>query len=79
MSVTIKDPIEVVAVFDRGLRPVKFRWRGRVHAISEITYRWSSREGAASVLHFSVTDGAALYELACNTSTLRWTIERVEA
>lgn len=80
MSTTvIKEPINVIAVFDSGLRPVKFKWKGKIYPISEITYRWSSREGSSTIVHFSVTDGATLYELAYNTATMKWILERTEA
>lgn len=79
MSTSIGEAINVVAVFDSGVRPVKFKWKGRVYPVEEITYRWSTREGAAAMLHFSVTDGSTLFELVYNTSTTRWRLERVEA
>ncbi|MEE8185187.1 MAG: hypothetical protein V3T96_02155 [Thermodesulfobacteriota bacterium] len=73
----IRDSIKVMAIFDRGIRPVKFRWEGRVYPVKEITYTWRTREGSAEVIHFSVTDGASLYELSYNKSTMRWSLEQV--
>lgn len=78
MAESIKEDIKVIAVFDSCLKPVKFRWRGRLYGIKEVTHTWASRDGSASILHFSVTDGAGLYELAYNQSTLKWSIEAAE-
>ncbi|MFQ5329416.1 MAG: hypothetical protein ACE5D4_05430 [Thermodesulfobacteriota bacterium] len=64
---------------ESGVRPVKFRWRGRLYPVDEITYTWRTREGNADIVHFSVTDGATLYELAYNLSTMGWSLEQVEA
>ncbi len=75
----IRDNIKVMAVFDRGIRPVKFRWNDRVYPVEEITYTWKTRLGSAVIVHFSVTDGSSLFELSYNTSTMRWALEEVEA
>ncbi len=87
MATEIGERIKVMAVFDGGgqgdgqggVRPIKFRWRGRVYPVSEVTYTWRTREGNAAVIHFSVTDGATLYELAYNLSTMGWSLEQVDA
>lgn len=87
MATEIGEAIKVMAVFDKGgrggqggreVRPVKFRWNDRVYPVKEITYTWTTREGSASVLHFAVTDGATLFELSYNLSTMRWALEQVE-
>lgn len=90
MATEVGEAIKVMAVFDkgaggaggargaRGVRPVKFRWNDRVYPVREITYTWKSREGSAPVLHFAVTDGATLFELSYNLSTMRWALEQVE-
>lgn len=78
MAESIREGIKVIAVFDRGVTPVKFRWRGRLYAIKEVTHSWSTKEGASSILHFSVTDGATLFELAYDRASLVWSIEACE-
>jgi len=78
MGERIGEGVNVVAVFDPALRPAKFKWKGRVYPVKEITYSWASRRGSAPVTHFSVTDGASLYELAYNHATGRWSLEEVE-
>lgn len=82
MPTEIKESIKVMAVFDIGadsLKPVKFKLRGRVYPIKEITYIWKTKIGAADVVHFAVTDGAALYEISYNQLTMRWTLEEAGA
>lgn len=74
----IGEPVNVVAVFDTGVRPVKFKWKGTVYPVKEVTYRWSSRRGMTDYIHFSVTDGATLFELVYNTATTRWTLDRID-
>ncbi len=85
MTTEIKESIKVMAIFgmgdssDSGVKPVRFKWRGRVYPVKEITYRWHSNLGAAPLIHFAVSDGATLFEITYNKSTLGWAIERVEA
>ncbi|MBE9528518.1 MAG: hypothetical protein IME99_04695 [Proteobacteria bacterium] len=91
MTTEIKESIKVMAIFDSGgsggsdgsgdsgVKPVRFKWRGRVYPVKEITYRWHSNLGAAPLIHFSVSDGATLFEITYNKSTLGWAIENVEA
>lgn len=78
MATKINEPIKVIAVFDRDLKPVKFKWKGKVYPVKEITYTWLTKDGSAQIVHFSVTDGASLYELAYNQSAMRWSLEKVE-
>jgi hypothetical protein len=79
MATEIREQIKVMAIFDKEVRPVKFKWNNRVYPVKEITYTWRTKEGNASVLHFSVTDGASLYELTYNQSTMKWSLEQVES
>lgn len=77
----IQETINVVALFGLPykLKPVKFKWSGRLFEIKEITYSWKTKEGDADIYHFSVSDGKTLYELTFNTSSLIWALERIEA
>ena len=75
----IGEKISVLASFTAGIRPIKFKWSGRLITVQEITYTWRSREGQASVHHFSVTDGTSLYELSFHTQSLVWRLENLEA
>ncbi len=73
--------VKVVATFDPAykIRPVKFRWSGRLIKVSEITYTWRSREGIKDIYHFAITDGCALYELTYDSQTLLWRLENLHA
>lgn len=79
----IDERIRVIAIFENSrcgetMRPVKFRWRGRLYPIEEITYRWKSLRGQSTILHFSVSDGTTLYELTCNKHSLKWWLSNIE-
>ncbi|VAV83624.1 hypothetical protein MNBD_DELTA01-2135 [hydrothermal vent metagenome] len=91
MTTIVDETINVIAIFESpprsgdsqpshaAMRPVKFRWRGRLYPVEEITYRWQSTEGRSTILHFSVSDGRALYELTCNKDSLKWRLGSIEA
>ncbi len=81
MSTSIKERVEVAAVFRGGpgaLRPVKFRWNGQEYPVKEVTYIWNTRQGRDKIIHFSVTDGATLFELAYNLADMSWALNKVE-
>lgn len=78
MATEINEQIKVLAVFDKMIKPVKFKWKGRVYPVKEVTYTWTTREGSAPVVHFSVSDGDSLFELSYNQSTMKWSIEKAQ-
>jgi hypothetical protein len=79
MSVEIDEPVVVGAVFSRGgVKPIWFTWNGREIRIRTIAFTWKTREGSASILHFSVTDGQSLYEIVYNAQTFQWRITGTE-
>jgi hypothetical protein len=75
----IGDPIEVITLFRDGvIKPLKFRWKGRVYRVNRVNGGWCSDEGSARFHHFSVmSDGPDVYELAYNTADLHWELCRV--
>ena len=77
----IREPIRVAVVFGPGrqIKPVWFEWRRRKHAIQQTTYTWSDRVGDDTRLHFSVSDGEALFELVYNTVSQSWTLLNLQA
>ncbi len=80
MGTEIKEPIQVGAVFDRGVvSPRWFLWGGRRYSVARVTMRWQTREGAETILHLGVTDGTSLFELTLNQKTLAWRLASVEA
>jgi len=56
------------------LRPVLFIWRNREYRVQDITYVWRENQGQAEVYHFTVSDGANVFELCYNAKHLEWTI-----
>jgi hypothetical protein len=76
----IAERIRVAAIFAPGskVKPVWFEWRRRKHAITETSYFWTERSGGALRLHFAVSDGSNLFELAFDARDQNWTLEGVE-
>ncbi len=76
----VGENISVIASFSQACRikPLRFRWSGRLFEVKEITYLWKVREGQAEIYHFSVTDGNSLYELTFDTGSLLWRLEKLE-
>jgi hypothetical protein len=77
----IREDIRVAVIFGPGtaIRPVWFDWRRRKYAVREVTYSWQERQGEATILHFAVSDGANLFELAYDTAKRTWGLAAVEA
>jgi hypothetical protein len=77
----IREDIRVAVIFGPGssIRPVWFDWRKRKHAVREITYSWQERQGEVTVIHFAVSDGAGLYELAYDIAGRTWSLAALEA
>ncbi len=77
-SVSIDEAIRVGAAFDgRRVIPMWFRWRNRRYRIKTVTFSWCTNHGMATLHHYSVSDGANLYELQFNAATLEWTLGEV--
>jgi len=72
--------VVVGAVFGSGnlVRPAWFIWNGRKYTVKETTYTWTERRGTGMLYHFAVTDGADLFELVLDNTSLAWTLEKVE-
>lgn len=79
----VGEGISVLASFGPSyiIKPLRFRWGGRLLDVGEVTYTWKTREGDAEVYHFSVAakDIGTLYELTFDTGTLGWRLEALEA
>jgi hypothetical protein len=76
----IGETISVVASFGMPYRikPVQFRWNGKLLEVKEVTYTWQTKEGQTRIYHFSISDGKTLYELSFDTASLLWRLEKVE-
>lgn len=80
MAVEINETIRAAVIFSRGeVRPVWFDWNGRQVRIMNVAFSWQTREGRSVILHFSVTDGRALYELIYNRDTMEWKLKNAES
>jgi hypothetical protein len=73
--------IRLAAIFEPGkpVRPVWFELDRRKHTLQEPTYRWQDREGEATLLHFTASDGEALYEIVYNPVDQSWTLHEQQA
>ncbi|HEY6871129.1 MAG TPA: hypothetical protein VI298_00245 [Geobacteraceae bacterium] len=76
-----RENIRVAVIFGPGnsIRPVWFDWRRRKYEVREVTYSWQEREGAATILHFAVSDGVNLFELAYDAVGQAWALAAVDA
>ena len=76
----VKEPIRIATIFTPGrqLKPVWFEWHCRKHTILETTYFWKEKVGNSLLLHYSVTDGEAMYELIYNTAEQSWILNGIE-
>ena len=77
----VGETISVIASFGLPykIRPVRFKWSGKLLEVKEITYFWVEKEGQSRIYHFSVSDGRALYELSFDAVSLLWRLEKLEA
>lgn len=81
--IRLNESIKVYAVYkqtsDRRfphdkLRPVLFIWRNQEYRVQEITYVWRESRGEAEIYHYTVSDGANLFELCYNAKSFDWTL-----
>jgi hypothetical protein len=75
----INDPVDVLALFEGGtLKPQRFRWKGHVHRLAQITGRWKTDRGEFRLRHFAVMDeDANFFQLAYDERTTQWKLTRV--
>ena len=80
MGTRVDEPVKAGVVFGpEGIKPVWFIWKKRRYEVRDVTMRWQTKEGSATILHLGVTDGANVFELTCNQQTLTWRLAEVEA
>ena len=78
MFESLNDPVDVLTAFTGGgFEPLRFRWKGRVIRVKQVTGRWSRREGQALLRYFAVDGGTDdSYELCYDPRGPRWTLSR---
>lgn len=78
MFETLNDPVDVLSAFTDGkVEPLRFRWKGEVVRVKQVTGRWSRREGQALLRYFAVEcPGSQTYELCYDPRGPRWILCR---
>ncbi len=77
-TVSIDESIRVGVAFDNcRVLPIWFMWRDRYYKVKAVTYTWRTNKGISGLYHYSVTDGANLYELQFNANTLEWLLGKI--
>lgn len=78
MFESLNDPVDVLTAFvDGAVKPVRFRWQGRVVRVRAVTGQWSRREGQVVLRHFAVRGAKDdSYELVFDPRSARWTLSR---
>jgi hypothetical protein len=75
------EEVRVAAIFEPGkrIRPVWFERNRRQHKVVETTYSWRDQIGDTPLLHFTVSDGEALFELIYNLRDGTWALQDQQA
>ena len=75
----INEAIEVISYFNAGkLKPLRFRWKGRVYKVNKVNGVWVNREGYRKQHHYAViADNSDYFELRFDTDDMQWTIGRI--
>ena len=75
---SLNDPVDVLTAFvDGRIRPLRFRWRGRVIRVHRVTGEWTRREGRSVLRYFSVESHAAdTFELCYDARGPGWILSR---
>jgi hypothetical protein len=78
MFETHNEPVDVLTAFLGGrMRPLRFRWKGKVVRVRKVTGEWSRREGSNRLAYFSVeSTSAETYELCYDPRGPSWTLCR---
>lgn len=75
----ISEPINVWVFFKKNLiQPYIFFWRGRRIKVDKINLIHTSKNGASTFYHFSISSGGNFYELEFDSQKLKWILTRTE-
>lgn len=75
----ILEPINVWVFFSKNLiKPYSFVWKNRQIKIDKINLIHTSKTGASTFYHFSVSAGGNFYRLKFDTGKLSWILEVAE-
>ncbi len=78
MFESLNDPVDVLTAYTEGkLRPLRFRWQGRVIRVRSVTGEWSRREGQSLLRYYAVeSDANESYELCYDPRGPKWNLSR---
>lgn len=78
---SLDDPVDVLTVFEEGaLKPLRFRWHGRVIRVRKVSGTWTRREGQALLRYYAVEGApAGTYELCFDPRGPAWSLTRAWA
>ncbi len=78
MFESLNDPVDVLTAFTGGaFEPLRFRWKGQVVRVKQVTGRWNRRDGQAVLRYFAVEGGSNdSYELYYDPRGPRWILSR---
>ena len=78
MFETHNEPVDVLTAFLGGrMRPLRFRWKGKVVRVRKVTGEWTRREGSNRLSFFSVESMASeTYELCYDPRGPGWMLCR---
>jgi hypothetical protein len=78
MFESLSDPVDVITAFvDGTMRPLRFRWQGRVVRVKRVTGEWNRREGQTVLRYYALESAAAeTYELCFDPRGPRWILSR---
>lgn len=75
----ILEPINVWVFFKGTLvQPFMFFWQNRQIKIEKVNFIHTSKDGATTFYHFSVSSAGNFYRLKFDTKNLKWFISGVE-
>ena len=73
------EPINVWVFFKGAtIQPYVIFWNERKIKVETINLVHSSKDGDATLLHFSVSSGGNFYRLRFDTKKLKWFMEQIE-
>jgi len=75
----LDEPIAVIALYADGrLRPLRFRWSGRVYRIARVTGHWIVQEGDNKHHHYAVLcERSNVFEICYDSKNLGWRLRSV--
>lgn len=84
MYQTIGESIEMIVVYGSSLpgqvgrlKPLRFRWQGRVYPVHQITLATDTKDGGIRKRLYSVVSRGNVYRLSFNRDNEEWALEEI--